>query len=367
MPRIALASGHSAPSFTQKTLTSDRFTFDTIAGRYLVLCFYRSAAEPQAQAALDTLHAASDLFDDKFASCFGVTSDEGDVAASRIAHRIPGYRHFIDAGLIAHMQYGLSADEGQGPTRTAIFVIDPTMRIVDRFALADAAEAVALLRRLPPPGRHAGFEVQAPILVLPNVFDAELCETLIARYDSAGGELSGFMREVAGKTVGMQDTSFKVRRDVMIEEPDLVRRLQERILRTVVPEIAKVHQYRVTRMERYLVACYDATEGGHFRAHRDNTTPGTAHRRFAVSVNLNDDFDGGEVSFPEYGTRGFKAPAGGAVVFSCSLLHAVSRVTAGRRYAFLPFLYDDAAAALRARNASTVVDAADDPLRQPES
>jgi hypothetical protein len=42
--------------------------------------------------------------------------------------------------------------------------------------------------------------------------------------------------------------------------------------------------------------------------------------------------------------------SGGAVVFSCSLLHAVSRVTRGRRYAFLPFLYDDAAAAMREAN-----------------
>ena len=67
-------------------------------------------------------------------------------------------------------------------------------------------------------------------------------------------------------------------------------------------------------------------------------------------INLNDDFDGGEVSFPEYGPRSFKPPPGGAVVFSCSLLHAVSRVTRGRRYAFLPFLYDDAAAKIREAN-----------------
>ena len=37
-------------------------------------------------------------------------------------------------------------------------------------------------------------------------------------------------------------------------------------------------------------------------------------------------------------------------MFSCSLLHEVSEVTAGRRYAFLPFLYDDAAAKLREQN-----------------
>jgi hypothetical protein len=46
----------------------------------------------------------------------------------------------------------------------------------------------------------------------------------------------------------------------------------------------------------------------------------------------------GELSFPEYGPRSFKAPPGGAVVFSGGLLHAVSKVTRWRRYAFLPFL-----------------------------
>jgi len=98
------------------------------------------------------------------------------------------------------------------------------------------------------------------------------------------------------------------------------------------------------------VGCYRAEDSGHFVAHRDNTTKGTAHRRFAASVNLNSDFDGGEISFPEYSPRGFKPPPGGAVVFSCSLLHAVSTVTRGRRYAFLPFLYDDEAAKIREAN-----------------
>jgi hypothetical protein len=107
-------------------------------------------------------------------------------------------------------------------------------------------------------------------------------------------------------------------------------------------------------MERSLVACYAAEAGGHFRPHRDHTTPGTAHRRFAVSLNLNADFDGGEISFPEYGPRRFKPPIGGAVVFACSLLHTVSTMTRGRRYAFLPFLYDDEAATIREANKTFV-------------
>ena len=43
--------------------------------------------------------------------------------------------------------------------------------------------------------------------------------------------------------------------------------------------------------------------------------------RFAVSLNLNDDFEGGELVFPEYAGVKVSPPAGAAAVFSCSVLH----------------------------------------------
>jgi predicted 2-oxoglutarate/Fe(II)-dependent dioxygenase YbiX len=79
----------------------------------------------------------------------------------------------------------------------------------------------------------------------------------------------------------------------------------------------------------------------------------------AVNINLNDDYEGGELSFPEYGPRRFKPPMGYAVVFSCSLMHAVARLTRGRRYAFLPFLYDEAAAKIREQNNRYLAEGAD--------
>ena len=114
--------------------------------------------------------------------------------------------------------------------------------------------------------------------------------------------------------------------------------------------IAAAFQFEVSGIERFLVSCYDAEDGGVFHAHRDNTTLATAYRQFACSLNLNDGFEGGDLRFPEFGAATYRAPPGGAVVFSCSLLHQVSKVTAGERYAFLPFLYDDAAAKIREAN-----------------
>ncbi|HEX9168030.1 MAG TPA: 2OG-Fe(II) oxygenase [Roseiarcus sp.] len=113
----------------------------------------------------------------------------------------------------------------------------------------------------------------------------------------------------------------------------------------------------VTRIERDLVARYDAESGGHFGPHRDDTGISVAHRRFAVSINLNADFDGGEISFPEYSPRTFKAAPGTAVVFSASILHQVARVTRGRRYVFLTFLYDEDAERVRQVNLKTAQEA----------
>jgi predicted 2-oxoglutarate/Fe(II)-dependent dioxygenase YbiX len=72
-------------------------------------------------------------------------------------------------------------------------------------------------------------------------------------------------------------------------------------------------------------------------------------------LNLNTgEYDGGELRFPEFGRATFSPPAGGAVVFSCSLLHEATPVSQGKRYAFLPILYDDAAAKVRQGNLAFV-------------
>lgn len=355
---VALCAGDPAPWFTQRAASTPRYSISTTAGRYVVLCFLGNAADPHSQKAMAAALARPDLFDDVRASFFGISLNPADEAEGRVANRYPGYRFIWDFDGTASRLYGVlpedAAPGGRYPVRRLWFVLDPTLRIRKVIPFAedgsDISKLIACLEQLPEPARFAGVELQAPILYLPDVFEPELCHRLMDEYMARGGEESGFMREEDGKTVMAFDPGHKRRKDVTLEDPQLISLLQSRIRRRIVPEIAKVHQFHVTRMERNIVSCYSAEDEGHFRPHRDNTTRGTAHRRFAVSINLNDDFEGGEVSFPEYGPRSFKAPAGGAVVFSCSLLHAVSRVTRGRRYAFLPFLYDEAAAQLREEN-----------------
>lgn len=76
--------------------------------------------------------------------------------------------------------------------------------------------------------------------------------------------------------------------------------------------------------------------------HRDNTEPNVAHRRFACSINLNaEDFEGGELAFPEFGDQRFSPRTGEAIVFSSSILHEPLHVTSGRRLVLLAFLFGD--------------------------
>jgi len=211
---------------------------------------------------------------------------------------------------------------------------------------------MAAFAAVPSPADHAGVPLHAPVLIVPRVFEPAFCRQLIALYEAQGGGESGFMRDVDGKTVGINDPSHKRRKDAVIESEELQAQFRARLTARLIPEILRAFQFRATRIERYIVACYDSADRGFFRAHRDNTTMGTAHRRFAVTINLNTgEYEGGDLRFPEFGPKTYRAPVGGAVVFSCSLLHEALPVTQGLRYATLPFLYDDAAAAIRAKNA----------------
>ncbi len=362
---VNILAGDPAPWFYQRTSTNPRYSFNTAGGRYIVLCFFGSAAHEHSREAILAAFSKSHLFDDDRASFFGVSVDLMDEKEKRVADRYPGYRFFWDSDGTVSRAYGsipIDAKSGSGPVpvRQQWMVLDPTMRVlkVIPFAMdrSDINDVLSYVEGLPPVGCFTGMEMQAPIIILPNVFEPAFCQKLIDLYEKDGGSESGFMRDVGGKTVEIQDHNHKRRKDYTIEDPQIITQAQDLIKRRIRPEIEKVHQFTVTRMERYLVGCYAAEDEAHFHAHRDNTTKATAHRRFAVSINLNNDFDGGEVSFPEYGNRSYKAPVGGAVIFSCSLLHAVSKVTRGRRYAFLPFLYDDAAAKTREANASFLSD-----------
>ena len=159
-------------------------------------------------------------------------------------------------------------------------------------------------------------------------------------------------------TVDLVDARFKRRLDVFIEDQALAAEARSRLTSRLVPMVRRALGWQATEIERDLICRYDAGDSGFFSAHRDEATAGTAHRKFAVTVNLNaGDYEGGALRFPEFGRRTYAPPTGGATVFCCSLLHEVTPVSRGRRYCFVPFLYDAEGARLRRANLSKVAHA----------
>jgi predicted 2-oxoglutarate/Fe(II)-dependent dioxygenase YbiX/peroxiredoxin len=339
-----LNPGEPAPWFYAPSPSNPKFNFSSVAGRYILLAF--TPSDPaRRDAALAFLQRNIDLIGDFTIACFIVLRDQETFSQARDRN---GIRFFFDPeGQVSRLYGALSEDGVEAPLWVAI---DPSLRVLFTAPMTETEQVFARLRALPGPEDHAGTLLHAPVMIVPRVFDQDLCNRLIACYQAHGGSPSGVMREVDGKTVGVLD-DFKRRRDANIEDEVLRTEIRERLRRNLLPEILKGFRFNATRVERYIVARYDADEGGYFRPHRDNLTGGTAHRQFACSINLNaEDFEGGDLRFPEYGMRTYRPPTGGAVVFSCSLLHEATPVTRGTRFAYLPFFYDEASEALREKN-----------------
>lgn len=314
--------------------------FDAFPGRHALIAVLPSADGPAGVAALQALESARSLADSGKAAFFAAFP--GADGAVEVKTSFPS------------ICFPAGADDwpsafGAGPDGCWV-IVDPMLRIVDIAPLGDRDRAFRMLERLP---RQVGATLRppAPILLLSDVLEPDLCRRLIEVFDRDGGRETGFMADSNGKAVQNLDQGWKRRRDIMLSDPPVVAGVRARIGRRVCPEIKKAFQFTVSRTERDLIARYDADTGGHFRAHRDDVgAASVAHRRFAMSIPLNDDFDGGELSFPEYGYDDVKPPAGTAVVFSASILHAVAPVTGGRRYVFLTFLFDEAAEKIRVAN-----------------
>jgi peroxiredoxin/predicted 2-oxoglutarate/Fe(II)-dependent dioxygenase YbiX len=357
-----LQVGDPAPWFECPASNNPKFKFNTMAGRYIVLCFFGSSSTSAAQSAIKLFTEDMRLhFNDTELTFFGISVDAKD--ETHLKQQLPGIRYFWDfEGKVSYL-YGASDSEHMGkfnPQYTAFtLVLDPLLRVIARFDFDDInihhQQIKDFLIRLPDSVISRESKQHAPVLILPRVFEPELCRTLIATYEKGGGSPSGFVTEKGGYTVFKDDPNVKKRQDfdltIDASLQPLLNQINATLNQRLVPEIFKSFQFKVTHIERYIVACYDGASGGFFRPHRDNTTPGTLHRRFAVTINLNtEEYSGGDLRFPEFGSETYRAPTGGAVVFSCSLLHEATAVTQGKRYAFLPFLYDEVGAKIRLEN-----------------
>lgn len=348
---MPLTVGEQGPWFIAATPSNPEYAFNTVAGRYILLAFLPREATRRGEA-LRLLAANQAIFDDRRIAAFIVARDGEAVAGAR---DMRGLRWFLDPEDKIARLYG-AVDEN-GVQQLGWTILDPTLRILDYAAPHQGEAVMRRLQGLPQPGDHAGVEIVAPVLIAPRIFEPAFCERLIALHQADGGAFTGVMRDAGDRTVAVMD-DLKKRRDVLVSDAALQAEIRARLERRLFPEIMRAFQFKATEIERYLVGCYAAADAGVFAAHRDNLTRGTANRRFACSINLNSGFEGGDLRFAEYGPATYRPPLGGALVFSCTLLHEVTPITSGQRYAFLPFFFDQTGAEVLAAYRQSIADPA---------
>lgn len=361
MPTLTI--GDPAPWFTPPSIAKS--APDLIVGGYrVVLFFFGSSRDPRIQPLIASFLAAQHQFEQSGFTFLGVTIDKNDKNLESQIEEPSQFQFLWDFEGELSIRYGVcqldkSANGGGIAYDPTTFILDENLRVLDVIPLEThvphvdrVLRTIQTIQTSPAPRliRHV-----APALFVPNVFPPDFCQYLIDRYEADGGTESGFMKQEADKAVVVVDPDVKRRRDLMITEPELLNQINGYIWRRVKPEIEKAFQFRITCFERYLVACYEEQTRGFFKPHRDNVNIGAAHRRFAMTLNLNSGYEGGCLRFPEYGADLYSPEAGSAVVFSCSLLHEVTPVTQGRRFVLLSFFYNDQDAKLREQTRQKIV------------
>ncbi|MBT5266382.1 MAG: hypothetical protein HOL85_16220 [Rhodospirillaceae bacterium] len=232
-----------------------------------------------------------------------------------------------------------------GPRVAAIYVLDPNQRVLASISsdAGDEAGPEAINRMISvveawhaEPVPEVYVKRQAPpVMMLENLLPPELCLKLIDDWkaDHQEGMVNTGFENVADPTV-------KRNREHVVQNPEMKRAIASTLGARVAPEFEKVFHFRQPlKFEAFTVLSYVPERRDFFGPHRDNLRA-EHQRRFAMSLNLNADFDGGELVFPEYGRHRFKPSAGGAVIFSCSILHEALPLSRGQRWVMTTFLCD---------------------------
>jgi peroxiredoxin/predicted 2-oxoglutarate/Fe(II)-dependent dioxygenase YbiX len=303
------------------------------AGRFILLLLLPRADDPAQQAMLRDCAAQA------------MEADSAGISILTVTRKAPSDNNMLRLScktpfkLLSDADGKVLANYGAGEQPRAL-LIDPNARVV-AFPLPHAivgtavAEATSAHRTTEP----VLIAAQAPVLAMPDVLSLQECRMLMELWERENIE-TGVATEASGVGAQEIDHAYKNRRDHQIADPEVIAVVNDRLARRIVPEVKKAFNYDITRFEHLRIGAYDAG-AGYFRAHRDNTKPATAHRKFALTLCLNDEYEGGYLNFPEYGKQLYRPPAGGAVVFSTSLLHEVTDVTGGQRFTLITFFFGE--------------------------
>lgn len=341
----ALARGDRAPNFLLPANDGLWWVFyERVRGRRNALLLLDPADRDEERALLADLAGAATDLDAAGLDVFVIRA--ATLAENRTLSETVEIPGLLLADPERRIVAAYAAALGRAPGGAICLLLDENQRLLQTV---DTTPGAGLAHRLiassasePTPAGPPLLTGVAPVLIIPHVLDRETCRGLIDRWHTHGHEEGQSQsRDAGGQDMRRVEHSVKKRRDHFLRDRALVQRLATVIGRRIAPELAKAFRLQGFRFDGFVVTCYDAERGDYFRPHRDNTTQETADRMYALTLNLNSEqYEGGGLRFPEYGPNLYTPPSGGAILFSCSLVHEATPVTRGRRFTLLSFLRD---------------------------
>jgi peroxiredoxin len=345
-PRRPLEAGDIAPRFSWPDGDGGSIDphGDRLAGKPLLIAFCPDLGSDESSRLLTAMQQAHDRMTALGAGLYAVTPASASVNQAVAASLGLRFALLSDPAGESFQAYGLAAaDADPAP---AVFLLGRNQHLLlAARGMADnpVARSLERLEALAVLDRSQVMAPHPPVLILPDVFSPADCQHLMSIFALQGNvwiEPSHGDQDMADDyKMRVHDYGRMDRIDHFVMTPKNRQFIGARLQARLFPEIRKAFQYRITRYEPYRIACYEGERGGEMHGHRDDSLPVVAHRRFAVSVNLNtEDFEGGALRFPEFGDQRYRPATGAALVFSCSLLHEALPVTQGRRFVVLGFL-----------------------------
>lgn len=321
---------------------------DFLSGGPLALAFVKSLEETAAKRELQKFANAADKLEGMGANVVIIPA-EVDAARHRKAKRSLGLPFLVlaDPGGVMFAAYGLNRADLPGKVAVRTVLLNPLRQIAGVFDAPAVTDHAAKVLEMAEKAKRASTELappHAPVLVIPGVLDPRECQDLIRLFEREGPlKVARGEAQASGKDYKfpVYDKDRQDRIDHVIKNPQVLGFLDGRLKGRVYPLIRKAFGFEVTRREDLHIARYAGRRQGTDVGHRDNTHASTAYRRFALSISLNDDYQGGELVFREFSDKGYRGKPGTTLVFSSSLLHEILETTKGVRYNLIGHFFGD--------------------------
>lgn len=165
-------------------------------------------------------------------------------------------------------------------------------------------------------------QIYVPYLIIENVLSDELLQKILDFYEDDNRKKTLHNHGSKNRSHVHPDKTLEIEID-------------NKLSRSLFPEIKKIYYFDVKYREIYKICSYDAESNGRFHSHRDTPHP-FQHRRYAMSLFLTDDYEGGEFELPEYHLK-LKPKKNTALIFPGICSHKVNSVTKGSRKTMISF------------------------------